>query len=154
VAIPPCANRYAVVIGAGPAGLAVAARLQAAGVPFVVLEQSGRVGSSWRQRYDRLHLHTHGSVSALPFWPFPSSFPEYVSARDLADYYEGYAAAMFGDRLRLNTSVASVRREADAAWLVEASDGRQWRAAAVVICTGQVPRRVASPAGMPCGQPA
>ena len=47
-----------VIIGGGPAGLATSACLRRAGVPFVMLERSDRVGAAWHQRYDRLHLHT------------------------------------------------------------------------------------------------
>ncbi|HET6283425.1 MAG TPA: FAD-dependent oxidoreductase, partial [Polyangia bacterium] len=60
-----------VIVGAGPAGLAVAACLRRAGSPFVVLEQSDAgVGASWRKRYRRLHLHTAKQYSGLPYLPF------------------------------------------------------------------------------------
>lgn len=36
------------VIGAGPAGLAVAAELGRAGVPAVVLERGDAIGAAWR----------------------------------------------------------------------------------------------------------
>jgi len=48
----------AVIIGAGPAGLAVAATLRQLAVPFVVLERSDSVGAAWHGRYDSLHMHT------------------------------------------------------------------------------------------------
>ena len=47
-----------VIVGASAAGLAAAACLQKQGVPFILLEKSNQVGSSWRNHYDRLHLHT------------------------------------------------------------------------------------------------
>jgi len=47
-----------VVVGAGPAGLAVSERLAQARCPHVVLER-GRVGESWRtQRWDSFRLNT------------------------------------------------------------------------------------------------
>ena len=136
---PGCAPRFVVIVGAGPAGLAVASQLSNIGVPFVVLESAASAGSSWRNRYDRLHLHTHRSNSHLPFWPFPDTFPEYVSAQDLADYLEGYAK-LLQPHVLYNTRVSSARRIADDGtedWLVISDDGRQWRAAALVMCTGQ-----------------
>lgn len=64
-----------VVIGAGPAGLAVGACLRKVGVDFKILEKNHQVGSSWRQRYERLHLHTIKQLSALPYVPFPHPIP-------------------------------------------------------------------------------
>ncbi|MGQ0734358.1 MAG: NAD(P)-binding protein, partial [Acidobacteriota bacterium] len=59
------------IIGAGPAGLAVAGRLRAAGASFDILEQSARVGNAWHEHYDRLCLHTVKEHSHLPGLPFP-----------------------------------------------------------------------------------
>src|SRR4051794_27378483 len=80
----------AVVIGAGPAGLAAAATLQAEGVPAVVLERES-VGSSWRKHYDRLHLHTVRWLSALPGLPIDRSEGRWVSRDGVVRYLEGYA---------------------------------------------------------------
>ncbi|MGZ8260246.1 MAG: FAD-dependent oxidoreductase, partial [Caldimonas sp.] len=54
------------VIGAGPAGLAVAATLIGRGRRPLVIEKGGAVGASWRAHYERLHLHTVKEHSALP----------------------------------------------------------------------------------------
>ena len=79
-----------IIVGAGPAGLAVGAALRARRVPFVLLERDDRVGSSWQHHYERLHLHTPKSHSALPFRPYPRSYPRYPS-RDQA---RGHAAGV------------------------------------------------------------
>jgi indole-3-pyruvate monooxygenase len=42
-------NDKTVIIGAGAAGLAVGACLQQAGIPNTILEQSDKVGASWRR---------------------------------------------------------------------------------------------------------
>jgi len=61
---PPLASQSdagsarAIIIGAGPAGLATAACLKQAGIDSLVLEKASTVGDSWRHHYDRLHLHT------------------------------------------------------------------------------------------------
>lgn len=80
-----------VIIGCGPAGLAVAARLRREEVPFKILEGSDEVGHSWRNHYDRLHLHTVKQYSHLPFEPFPDSYPTYVSRKQLVSYLDDYA---------------------------------------------------------------
>lgn len=55
----------AVVVGAGPAGLASSAALSARGVEHVVLEW-GRTGASWRtQRWDSFRLNTPGWMNQL-----------------------------------------------------------------------------------------
>ncbi len=53
----------AIIVGAGPAGLACAASMGALGLNTTVLEKANAVGSVWRRHYDRLHLHTDRSPS-------------------------------------------------------------------------------------------
>ena len=67
-----------VIVGAGPAGLAVGACLRRAGVDFIMLEKAAEVAPAWRRHYRRLHLHTVKSFSSLPFVPFPGDHPRYV----------------------------------------------------------------------------
>ncbi len=56
----------AIVVGAGPAGLAASWHLRRRGVEHVVLER-GRVGETWRtQRWDSFTLNTPTSMSRLP----------------------------------------------------------------------------------------
>ena len=52
----------AIIIGAGPAGLAAAAALSARGLSAAILEKSDAVGAVWRRHYDRLHLHTDRGI--------------------------------------------------------------------------------------------
>jgi Pyridine nucleotide-disulphide oxidoreductase len=80
-----------VVIGSGPAGLAVSACLHRIGLEHVVLERSKAVGASWRQHYDRLHLHTVRKYSSLPFSPWPRGTRVYPSRDDVVGYLERYA---------------------------------------------------------------
>ena len=79
------------VIGAGPAGLAVAASLQQRGVPAVVLERADAVGASWRRHYERLHLHTTRRWSGLPGLAIPHRFGRWVARADVVNYLEMYA---------------------------------------------------------------
>jgi hypothetical protein len=109
-------NPDAVVIGAGPAGLACAATMGAVGLNVTVLEKGASVGTSWRRHYDRLHLHTDRKHSSLPGMAMPRSFPLYPSRAQVVGYLESYAAH-FDVRPVFNTAVSCVRR-----------DGAQWRA--------------------------
>jgi cation diffusion facilitator CzcD-associated flavoprotein CzcO len=80
-----------VIVGAGPAGLAVAACLRRRGVTATVLDAGSEVGASWRERYDRLHLHTPRRQSGLPGHPIPRRCGRWISRDDLAAYLGDYA---------------------------------------------------------------
>lgn len=122
-----------VVIGAGPAGLAVGACLRKAGLDFVILEKTRQIGSSWRRRYERLHLHTVKRFSALPYVPFPASYPRYVPRNLLLDYLERYAAT-FDLKPRFGETVRAVRR-IGREWSIEATS-TSIRSRHVVIASG------------------
>jgi cation diffusion facilitator CzcD-associated flavoprotein CzcO len=122
-----------VVVGAGPAGLAVGACLKNAGLDFVILEKEREVASSWRRHYERLHLHTVKQFSSLPFLPFPSDYPRYVPRDLFIRYLDGYAAH-FGLKPRFGEAVRAIQREGGQ-WLVE-STSSSIRAANVVIAAG------------------
>ena len=121
------------IIGAGPAGLAVGACLREAGVPFLMLEQTDRLGSSWHGHYERLHLHTNKGMSQLPLQPFPQAFPRYPSRQQMIDYLERYAEH-FELEPRFGQHVTSVRREGGA-WVTETENAR-YRSNHVVFATG------------------
>ena len=80
----------AIIIGAGPAGLATAAALRARGLNTAILEKSDAVGAVWRRHYDRLHLHTDRARSALPGLPIPKAYGRYPSRAQVVEYLEAY----------------------------------------------------------------
>jgi cation diffusion facilitator CzcD-associated flavoprotein CzcO len=134
----------AIIVGAGPAGLACAATMRAAGLNVTVLEKAGNVGSAWRRHYDRLHLHTDRGHSGLPGLAMPRSYPAYPSRAQMVAYLESYAER-FEIKPVFGTEVARLRR-----------DGAQWRAEiasdsitapVVIVATGlaQAPYRPAWP---------
>ena len=94
-----------VIIGAGPAGLAVGACLRQAGLNFVILERDQKVASAWHHHYERLHLHTVKQLSSLPYVAFPAAYPRYVPRNLMIEYLDRYAAKFdlkprFGDAAR------------------------------------------------------
>ena len=121
------------VVGAGPAGLAVAAQLTDAGVPAVVLEQGSQVGASWRGRYDRLRLHTARRLSGLPGAAFPRRYGRWVPRDGVVSYLEDYAARNALD-VRLETPVLRLERS-DGGWRLATASG-DIAADRVVIATG------------------
>jgi indole-3-pyruvate monooxygenase len=106
-----------VIVGAGPAGLAVGACLRRAGLDFVILEKAHEIAPAWRRYYRRLHLHTVKSFSSLPHVPFPKGYPRYVPREKVVAYLDAYAER-FELRPRFGETVNSIRRE-DGGYLVE-----------------------------------
>jgi cation diffusion facilitator CzcD-associated flavoprotein CzcO len=129
------------IIGAGPAGLAMAGRLRKLGQPFVLLEKEARLTPAWHTHYDRLHLHTVREHSGLPHLPIPDSYPRYLSREQVIAYWEDYARH-FDLQPRFSQEVISVKRDGDA-WLTHTRAGEWFRAQHVVVCTGynRVPHR-------------
>lgn len=101
-----------VIVGAGAAGLAVAACLRRRRVPLVILDQDKNIGSAWLKRYERLHLHTHKNHSSLPYLSFPRHYPPYPSRLQFADYLEIYAKK-FRLEPRFDERVRSIMRRGD-----------------------------------------
>jgi putative flavoprotein involved in K+ transport len=128
----PVEVRDVVVVGAGPAGLAVAACLRCHGRWPLVLER-GSVGESWRGRYDRLHLHTARRLSGLPGMPIPRSCGRWVARDDLVRYLEAYAK-LHGLDVRTQTAVERIEHK-DRKWELVTPAGRI-ASRAVVVATG------------------
>ena len=128
---------HTIIIGAGPAGLAVAACLKRAGIHHLILEQSDQVGASWRRHYDRLHLHTDKKNSELPFVSYPSNYPRYPSRDQVVKYLEEYAR-QFDLDIRFNQQVQSVSRDHNN-WLVQTQDTLH-ATPNLVVATGYVRR--------------
>jgi cation diffusion facilitator CzcD-associated flavoprotein CzcO len=126
-------HNHTIVVGAGPAGLAVAACLKEAGITCLILEQSDKVGAAWHRHYDRLHLHTAKAYSALPFVPFPKDYPRYPSRLQVISYLEAYAR-QFQLEPRFGRRVIAARY-ANGSWEVQTQDAR-YQAMNLVIATG------------------
>ncbi|CAG8283277.1 unnamed protein product [Penicillium salamii] len=84
----------AVVVGAGQAGLSIAARLQQLGVPTLIVERNQRVGDSWRKRYKTLMTHDPIQYCHLPYIPFPTTWPNFMPKDKLAVWLESYSNLM------------------------------------------------------------
>ncbi len=123
-----------VIIGAGPAGLAMAGRLKKLGMPFLLLEQNDKIASAWHNHYDRLHLHTVKQFSHLPHLPFPESYPQYVSRLDLIRYFENYCKE-FDINPKLNVRVEAIKREGSQ-WKVLTKSAKFFKTDHVVVATG------------------
>jgi putative flavoprotein involved in K+ transport len=122
-----------VVIGGGQAGLSVGYHLRTHGRSFVILDANGRVGDSWRARWDSLRLYSPASRDALPGMPFPARSTTYPTKDEMGDYLEAYAAR-FELPVRSGTAVDGLARE-NGHYVATAGDVR-FEADNVVIATG------------------
>jgi putative flavoprotein involved in K+ transport len=144
----------AVVIGAGPAGLATSRELTRHGVEHVVFERGDRVGYSWANLYDSLTLHTGKHMSALPGLRLPRSAPLFVPRDAFVSYLSSYATR-FALPVRMQWEVNAVERltNSDARWRVRAvTPGGEVELECddVIVATGIVanPRIPAMPGAM------
>jgi putative flavoprotein involved in K+ transport len=122
-----------VVVGAGPAGLATAGVLSAAGRRPVVVERGDGVAAAWRGRYDSFRLHTIRWLSQLPGMPIPRPYGRWVARDDLVRYLESYGDR-FGLSPRFGVDVRKVER-VDGSWRLLTSTG-PLTARSVIVATG------------------
>ena len=127
---PAVEHRELVVVGAGSAGLATAALLRADGLDPLVLEAGVEPGAAWRQRYDRLRLHTPRLLSGLPGLRMPRRYGRWVRRDDLLEYFRDYAAS-HGIEVRTGVRVERI----DPGWQLSTSAG-PIEAKTVIVATG------------------
>ncbi len=143
------AERFdAVVIGGGQAGLAVSRELQQNGVEHVVLER-GRIGQSWRDRWDTFCLVSPNWTVQLPDRPYDGDDPDGFMPRDeIVAYLEGYQAA-FALPVREEVAALSIERGADG-FHIRTTTG-DLHARALVLANGafQRPHRPAGAGTLP-----
>ncbi|MFQ3633223.1 flavin-containing monooxygenase [Roseiflexus sp.] len=121
-----------VIVGAGPAGLAMAAELARRNLPHRIIER-GQVGESWHHHYDRLRLHTLKQVSALPYLPMPPDYPNFPSRAQVLAYLQHYARNF---DLRIDEGIDLRRADfVEGRWILTTSNG-QTDASVLVMATG------------------
>ncbi len=125
----------ALVIGAGPAGLATAAMLSRRRVSVRVLERGLSVGAAWQVRYDGLRLNTIRWLSSLPGLRLARRHGRWVERDDFVRYLEQYAEH---HRIEVETGVTVERVDRDegrGSWSLSTSRGPR-RARSLVIASG------------------
>jgi putative flavoprotein involved in K+ transport len=130
-----------VVIGAGQAGLAVSHELTRRDIDHVILEK-GRVGQTWRKRWDSFCLVTPNWSLQLPGFHYDGDDPHGFMPRDeIVAYLERYAFG-FDAPVKEGVGVTSLSQTPSGGFVVETSAG-EMTAKTVVLSTGayQQPHR-------------
>lgn len=123
-----------IVIGAGQAGLAMGALLQSAGIDYLILGQEGKIGDTWRYRYDSLVLFTPRWLNRLPLDAGPPpQLDGYPDKDEVAAYLEHYASSKQLN-VMLNTRVLALHQH-EGSFVLDTCNGKLM-ADSVVIATG------------------
>lgn len=130
---PMTESHDVVVIGAGPAGLAVGDELQRRGLQPLLIDEAGEVGSSWQRRHDQLRLNTHRRYSGQPNRPLPRSVGTFARRDDYIAFLKECAADL-ADRIRFGVAATSLQRNGST-WHIATTRG-ELEADQVVIATG------------------
>jgi Pyridine nucleotide-disulphide oxidoreductase len=127
-----------IVVGGGQAGLAASHELAERGVEHVVLER-GRVGQSWRDRWDSFCLVTPNWGMQLPGGPYDGDDPDgYLPRDEIVGYLEGYASTAAGP-IREGVEVTAIRDLAAGGFELDTSSGAL-AAREVVLASGAYQR--------------
>ncbi|MBT5753370.1 MAG: NAD(P)/FAD-dependent oxidoreductase, partial [Acidimicrobiaceae bacterium] len=128
----------AIVIGAGVSGICAAVHLQAAGIPFEILERNRDIGGVWLENtYPGAGVDTPNHLYSFSFVQY--DWPEFFALRDDLWGYLGHVVDQFDLRptIALNISVETAEyREVEQDWKVttRSADGTvEVRTANVVI---------------------
>ncbi|WP_353371113.1 NAD(P)/FAD-dependent oxidoreductase [Mycobacterium sp.] len=128
-------EQHAVVIGAGPSGIAMAISLQDRGVRPLLVDRACEVASSWRTRYDRMKLNTGRQFSHLPGRPYPKGTATFPTRDQVVEHLDRHAREA-GITLRLNTTVNRIEQR-PGGWRLHTSDC-DIDARHVVVATGMM----------------
>jgi putative flavoprotein involved in K+ transport len=138
-----------VIVGAGHAGLAISYELARAGVEHLVLER-GRVGESWRTRWDSFCLVTPNWTVQIPGATYEGADPDgFMPRNEIVDHLERYAVS-FRAPIQEGVGVSSVEPAGGNGLLLRTSEG-DLSAGTVVLATGayQKPHRPLGAASLP-----
>lgn len=142
------------IVGAGPAGLACAAKLTIGGVStYALLERDVCVASMWHRRtYRRLRLHLPKHFCELPLMPFPDDYPTYPTRQQFLTYMDNYKLH-FGIRPFFRQEVVAAEHDGEY-WCVRTKDAmassidsdgeesiissaREYRSKWLIVATGE-----------------
>ncbi|MBA3687556.1 MAG: NAD(P)-binding domain-containing protein [Chloroflexi bacterium] len=133
----------AVIVGGGQAGLAASHQLTQLGVEHIVLER-GRIGQTWRDRWDSFCLVSPNWTIQLPGGPYAGDDPDgFMPREEIVAHLEGYQQA-FGLPVREGVGAMSIESDADGFHLRTSAGDLQARS--LVLASGAYQRPYRPPA--------
>jgi cation diffusion facilitator CzcD-associated flavoprotein CzcO len=134
----------AVIIGAGPSGLATLRHLRRYHIPALAIEKRHDVGGVWlyeegshrhSSAYKTLVTITSKSRSAFSDFPFPPEAPDYLPYTEVQKYFRRYAEH-FGllEHIRFGEEVQAVRRE-NTHWVIQ-TNKNTYEASHLIVASG------------------
>ncbi|XP_059660573.1 probable indole-3-pyruvate monooxygenase YUCCA10 isoform X2 [Cornus florida] len=136
-------EQVAIVVGAGPSGLATAACLNRLSIPNIVIEREDCFASLWKKKsYDRLHLHLAKQFCELPHMSLPTTSPTYVSKKVFIQYLDDYVTHFNISPLYDRSVESAIYDEINERWSVKvrnASSGEaeEYSGRFLVVATGE-----------------
>ncbi len=134
----------AIVVGAGPSGLATLRHLLRYNIPALALEKRHDVGGVWlfeegpvrhSSAYKTLVTITSKNRSAFSDFPFPPEAPDYLPYHEVQKYFRRYAEH-FGllEHIHFGEEVQQISRE-NGRWVIQTTQ-RTYEAAHVILASG------------------
>ncbi len=131
-----------VVVGAGAAGLCMAARMAQEGIrDFLVLDKSDGVGGTWRDNtYPDSACDVPSHLYSFSFAPNPGWSRKWAKQPEILSYFESMVDRFsLTHHLRLNTEVSSLTWSEDrSSWSILTTSGDEIEAQVVVNGLGQL----------------
>lgn len=131
------------VIGAGPAGLAVARALAERDLPYTHLERHSAVGGIWdidnpgTPMYDSAHFISSRTLSGFGGHPMPAWYADYPPREDILAYLRSFADAYgLTERIEFGQEVVAIEPNTDGTWSVTRASGARTEHRDVVVCSG------------------
>ncbi|ODU04692.1 MAG: pyridine nucleotide-disulfide oxidoreductase [Pseudonocardia sp. SCN 72-86] len=136
-------HRRAIIVGAGQAGLAVAAALIAEGLrpqqDFVVIDAAPEGHRSWASRWHSMVLLSDARRSGLPVQPVPGDRRRHPRADEILDYLEGVQAGL-GVKPVWGVRALDVRYRGSGTALILATTEGEIQTRNIVCATGAAAR--------------
>lgn len=121
-----------VIVGAGPAGIAVGRELRRRGLSPLLFERH-EIGHTWASAYDHLRLHTRRGAAALPGMAYPRGTSTFPTSAEVHAYLRAYAGR-FGLDVREGVDVRAAVPDAGC-WRLSTTAG-DVHARVIVWATG------------------